>query len=433
MAAAVSSTSAPVAVAAASKAVPILGDLLNGLFDQVNDQIQRALNAAQDAGSALLIQAGREVAIAIENARNAYQSSLQYTVDKLDKSINQHVSDLQSMLQKLQQGTADSLKDLEQNATQLVLALPFSSKQTQLRTVMPHYVVASNGQPSVRFTFEGVFYWSATKGFEPKLTFGNTQYSPVATTTNSLTFEVPVSAIIVDQGAALNKCTFAVGTLSAPWDNGWVFSSRAESTYKVLVGALPLSPGKIDVELTAQRTERVTKQFISAQTQAWGDDAYPRNWVTKEFRFPLDAGWTVLPGTQRLEVLQGAHGSHKETISVEGGNTLVVKVELCAKSGKLMGRIDFKAHCTQYQDVTQLDKRVKPIVLKWGDSVVVEPNQGEAVSKITFDSFDGVHSEFAGPSLDNPYLAVASQNGKYVLTATVPKQIMLGNKVVFKA
>lgn len=405
-----------------SVSIPLLGNILDGLLESVDRSIEEAINSARNAGLDLEIEAGRQIGIAIENAKNAYKDSLDHTIDQAGKAIQEQVEQLKSMVQDLQNKVTEELEKLESKTQQFILSLPFANKQTQLSRVQPRYAVIADGAPKVHFKFEGVFYYSASAGFEPTLSFGDQVYAPVSTTTQSLEFEIPTGSLISNEDDAMTKNSYASGILSAPWDNGWIWSNRVESTYKVYLGALPLSPGKIQVEYTAKKIVTVTKHFVSGTIDAWADKHYPKKWVVIENTTYAEAGWQIC-SEARAVIHAGAHGNHDNPIVSRRERTFVIsQVGLAAFDGKHMGRVSYHVEFDEAQEQTHITKRVEEIKLKWGDSCIIEPNEDEEVSKFIFDAFaDGSHNEYAGPTLDNPYLKISAEHGKYRLSAEVPK------------
>ncbi len=399
---------------------PVISSILDSLQKKIDSSIQSAISAAENAGMNIEIEAGRQVAIAIENAKLAYQDSMEKTLDKVNDTIRNSINALSSMVQDVQDKNDKTLHEIEQKATEWIMALPLAGWQPQLTKVRPKYVVITPTVHQSMVHFNGLFKYAANPKYMPTLELGPTTYKPENTTNQELGFTVNISNGLMD------KCAYTVGTLKVPYENGWIWSDVKTSEYKVWLGALPLLPGKINVYYTSTVIDKATKHIVSGTIKAWADKDYPAQWVTKTFTVYPERGWYVIPSSVTGPFVHpGAHGSHSTpAIKSIDPNQIVTEIGLSAIDGKHMGRVEYHVEFDQVQDVVVKHSRQEAITLPWRDSKVIEPQKGEEVSKIAFDAFNGHHYEFAGPDLSNPFLKIRFVNGKYQLSAEVPSDIV---------
>ncbi len=391
---------------------------LNDLQKRIDGSIQQAMNAAENAGISLEIEAGRQVALAIENAKLAYQDSLNLTMAKADKVVRDSLNTLSSMVQDFEQKSFDTIHDFEAKTSQWLMALPFTGNQPQLREVKPKYVVANGVDKKATIRFLGLFKNAANPLCKPSLEIDGKSYVPTSFTNQQVDFEISLTK------ALKNRCSYVKGTLKFPSEKNLGIEVTKAATYSVWLGILSERPGDITVHYTTTKVDKMTKHVISNTVKAWGDEHHPAKWVVKKETIRPESGWTIVPGSVRGPVShKGAHGSHNQpSIASIDPHQIVTQVGLCASDGKHMGRVEYHVEFDQTQDVEVQDTRQEHVMLNWKDSVVVGPKNGEELYKISFDAFDGTHSEFAGADLDNPYLKIKFTNGKYQLSAPIPRE-----------
>ena len=167
-----------------------LGAALSKLMDKVND----AITAARNSGDTLEIDAGRQAALAISNAQNAYQDSLNKTFDDhLDPTIRGTVNQLQTVVTGITSGVQTTVAQAELSAQQIVNGLPFRQHEPQLTSFTPNFVVPSTSDYPVVVHLKGNFEFAAQSAFTPELTISGKDYFPVTATTQELVFHIPVS------------------------------------------------------------------------------------------------------------------------------------------------------------------------------------------------------------------------------------------------
>ncbi len=293
----------------------LFGNLLDGLFNRVDQSIKDSIAHAKNAAIELEIETARELSLAIENAKNAYKDSLDYTIDKVSQSAQKAFNQLDSMVQKFEQHIDDEMDKLMLEAQQLVNSLPLTSKQPQVTRTQPRYLVVDDVANHVSLViFKGNFPCSAKKGFEPTLTFSNRSCPLANSDTQSLTFQVP-QAIFKD--SVESHYSFQIGALQVPWDDGWLWSHKTQFDYKVCLGAIPKIAGKGFVEFVSKEEKPFFEPKTSEPEAFDGNKWYPEHWHETYYRVKPEMGWSIDTTQRPILHAERIHGDpQQEIISV---------------------------------------------------------------------------------------------------------------------
>jgi hypothetical protein len=400
-----------------------LSKWFDSLLARAHDEIQKAIFSAESAASQaidkLTIEAGRTLAVAIENAKQSATDVLSKAIEDVDSKITEQIIKLEEMFKELQSRNEKMLKELAGKAMDFMFTLPFS-KETQVTGVSPYYV--SSTQDVITFIFKGVFIHSGREGCKPTLNFGGTSFKS-ASTRDSLTFRVPLSALAksIDDTFACRLQT-AVGTLTAPWiEDGCFSSSNHKPEFTVYVGILPETPGKIRVEYAFDKTVPSALEDYESQ---------PYNYtITTPLphteSIPINrAEWKIAKNPVAKLVFFGGSGTdpkNSATIEkIEKDNTMIVKID---RIGTYIG---FKAVCKIYQDIIDTKREIDPeeIKLKWSsDRAIPKLRNGKRFSRILFEAFDGTEHEFSKTDKSNLYLQVEVSSDWVNLKAVIPAEI----------
>ena len=252
----------------------------------------------------LEIEAGEEISRAIEQAKNAYQSELNKTIDKVSVAAKKSFDQLKSMVQAFEKDTGEGLNKLMVDAQQLANTLPFANKQPQLSSVKPRYLVIDDLAKTSFVVFKGNFPYTAKIGFEPSLTFTDKPCYLVDSNTQSFTFQIPHNAFSdVDP----TKYGYKTGQLRVPFDDGWIWSHKNEFDYRIGLGALPQIAGKT-VEYVAKGTERNSEETLSANYHYDGNSWYPTHWHEEDLHVYPKPGWTI--DMSKAPVIVDFHRAH---------------------------------------------------------------------------------------------------------------------------
>jgi hypothetical protein len=399
---------------------------LGAALAKMMDELNQAIADARNAGSSLEIQAGKEAAIAIEDARNAYSKSLDETFnDHIDPTIKRTVDSLQSLVNDVQKKTFQKVDDVTARAQQIVNSLPFRDHEPQLTKFTPDFVVPTDQNYSVPFVFYGNFEFSAQKKYAALLTIGVHKYSCTENTTGTLKYLVPSGDLFpIPSGANANEFEFTNGILSVPWRASSFFGLFGHSKldeYHVVVGALPASPGKITLTHQEVHTETKTQTYhgpnhhqCSTRECGNGDDKN-HDWSDRP-----DDGWHLVRGTVRLTHIGQGDYSGPDLIS-DDGNVAITRATTIHHGAGSSGSIDFSVTFQEAKDVPMTNMVSEVVSMKWSDSKVI--NYPPGTWTIYFDAFDGSHAEFRGADNNNRFITITSEAGSDVIVAANPAKL----------
>lgn len=398
-------------------------------LNHLMDQVQQAIEAARNAGLTIELEAGREAAIAIQNAQNAYASDLNLTMDRVDNTTRRTVDQLNTLVTDVSRNAFSNLNDVAGRVQQIVNSLPFRDHQPQLTRVSPRFVVpAINTYPAV-IHLNGNFEAASEPGYAPKLQIGDKAYDTSYSSTQELQFAVPVSELF--SGALDSKFNFTTVTATVPWKACsvkfiWCWSTKKEmNTYKLFLGALPASPGKLTLQWQSTHSQRNTKQIHTNEIyQTSASDGANHDHKDVPYQLRPEPGWHILQGSSRLDESPGStEGDRSETFISDAGDVVEYHVTTIHHGIGTAGRVHFTIYATEYQDVSVADPiNTTDYSLKWGDSKAINQNGGTWT--MLFDAFDGSHSEFTGADQNNRFVQIRNSGGSYTVGTADPATLL---------
>lgn len=404
-----------------------LGGLLVGAaLDKLMDQVNTAIISARNAGNSVAIEAGREVAISISNAKNAYLDSLNKTFDDhLNPTIRGTLDQLQTAANDVTTGTTTALADATAKAQQVVNSLPFRQHEPQLTKFTPRFVVPSRSTYPVMVRVFGNFEYAAQQKFTPNLNVSGHIYTPISSTTQELDFSVPVSDVFT---ADPNSHSYqsAVATLDVPWQSAsllGLIKHKEKDSYRLYLGSLPAVIGSIKFTVTTKHTEDGPPRTFTSGSfrQCSTGDCGNNDDLNHPYRITPDNGCNVVRGSARLNTSH-TEGDWSQTFTGDDGNVVSYSVSTVhhrfGTSGAVNFTISFQEVCPH--DVT--DVNAQSVALVWGDSKVLPANAGTWL--VAYDSFDGHHTEFADSESSNPFLKVAGSVNSVTLSTTDPTSLI---------
>ena len=387
---------------AAPSGLPTIKEILHGLESTIDDIINQAENAGWD----LEIQAGREISIAIQDAEIAFVNILDLTLNEVGKAVRDLINTMQTMVNDIENNIVTDLNQFYKEVNQLIVFMvEITGGRPQVTNVRPKYIVTNSNTSTVQIT--GIF------PLEPVLILGSSLYMPTGFTNQEVIFNLPLKS-------STPNCTFISAKMVSPYETG-IFKLKKNADFDIWLGVLPVNPGKITVYYSGTSVQTNRQHYTSPSIHAWGDPYYPEkqhwlNYVT----YP-DAGWTVDTSTVSIHDDGGDHGDHgSPQFTCQDPSQVCTQVSVCASDGKHMGRVNFHVEFDEVQQVYVPYTRTEQVTLKWGDSIVMTPASNEQIVKIAFDSFTGHHREFAGPSLDDPFLKIKVDGAQFILMMQVP-------------
>jgi hypothetical protein len=418
------------AQAAPQPAQDVPGALTLGLvLNHLMDQLQQAIEAARNAGLSLEMEAGRDATIAIQNAQNAYAASLDKTMDRVDQTTRQTIDQLSSLVNDVTHNVFHNLDEVTQRVQQIVDSLPFRNQEPQLTKISPRFVVPSRTAYPAIIRLDGNFEASARPGFAPVLKVGAESFPATALSTQALAFSVPVNKLFPgDAGGSL--FAFTSINVEVPWESCsvrviWCWAHKRETdTYKLYVGALPHSPGKLTMGWRTSHSQRNVKQYISpAFYLSSASDGGNNDHIDVPFSVHAEPGWHIQMGSSSFsEANPPSEGERSHTFVSDDGDVAIYRVTTIHKAWGTSGKTLFSIVFTEYQDVDVPDDHSEMINLAWGDSKVF--NYPLTTWKLSFDAFDGAHSEFVNADDTNRFVKVRNTGGGFVLSTADPAALV---------
>jgi len=401
-------------------AVATLGALLNKLADQVDQIVMDARNAANSVG----MEMGREAALAIANARNAYSDALNETIDKLDPKIKDTTDKLQSLVNDIKSGAVNTVDLATSRAQQIVNSLPFSKNEPQVTATSPRFVVPAENTPIV-LRFQGNFPNSSMSGYEPYLLLSGKRY-PSQNTTQQLSVIIPAGTVFhLGSSDNAGKLQFAQVTLVVPWRDSeflGLIHSRKEDHFNLIVGALPSSPGTISIMHSSATTFPVTRPFQSGPFhQASTREAGNNDDKNHPYLVTPDPGWHVVRGTSSLKVFS-AQGDWSQTFVSDDADRVQYNVTTIHHGIGSSGSVDFRILFQETSSAVNIASHTDALSLEWGDSKSF--NYPAGTWKIVFTSFDGKHYEITGSETTNPFIDVTNQEGSMIVSTKNPASLV---------
>jgi len=399
-----------------------LGSLTLGAFlTKLADQIDQIVTDARSTGDAVAMEGGREAALAITNARNAYSDSLNETVGKLDPEIKNTTDKLQTLVNDLSTGAIKTVDLATSRALVIVSTLPFRNNEPQVRSTTPRFVVPSESV-DIRIKFEGNFLDSARDGFKPSLLIEGKVYDAEAQNdTQHIEFQIPAGTLFhVKSADNAGRLQYAHITLTVPWSKSTAYGlwhSKEEDHFDLILGSLPISPGKIvlmhttKADVTLAPKDFQSGPFHLASTKEAGNQDHRDT----PYSVTPDEGWHVVRGTSVFKVFS-AQGDWSHSFVSDDADRVRYDVTTIhhGLSGGSSGSVDFRILFKEVTTQTQTSSTTEELNLEWGDSKAITYDAG--TWKIIFTSFDGKHSEFTGPSSTNPFLDLRNDGGSTIVT-----------------
>jgi hypothetical protein len=410
----------------------IVGSISVGaVIARLGDQLASLIDQARNAGNALQMEAGREVYLALQNAKNAYSESLNETFDRADKSVKSTISQLHSAADDVSRNAFGSLDQLTRRMQTTVNSLPFRQHQPQVAGVRPRFLTPTSSGTPLQVTYEGNFEFASRTGFTPALSVSGHVVPVVNNTTQELGFQIPRSLLGIPGSIAADAVHYIPVELSVPWQESKLFGirrSRRTDTYRLLVGVLPASPGQISVTHyttrdVVERRRFSSNEFVQCSLAECGNNDH----LDVPYCVSPDAGFTIVRGTSSFDQ-RWNEGQNSHTFVSDDGGKACYNVSTVHKtigaSGKAIWRISFdeeKRTAVPDSTVTIVNDSQK-IGLHWGDQLTFPYPAGSYL--VQFTGFDGTRGAFRSADASNRLLTIADQAGNLVLVAAKPASLV---------
>lgn len=427
--------------------------LLNRAKKNIDDSIARAANQ----GNNLIVQFGQELRLAIQQAEAAYGDQLDRTIDKIDELARRNINEIATLAQNLD-NSINQAKQVGERVEGLFTRIPFVDRSfgfSWMTKFVPGSIFSSGDQDHIvplkfRGGFPHVFDHQISLRFS-----GKESLEPVQTDSSTIVFHVPSSFLI---NPYQNRLSFISGILSWKKNPSWnpfymgsiaataiafsntplrvragiavaltggsfVYSLWGQSSYQMplTLGLLPPSPGQIEIQWVNSSKTVITKPLNSGEYFQTSSKKTTKKDINKPYTLKPDSGWEIVNGSSSIETIW-KRGSPPPTSTFvsEDASTVVYRVSTKCRGRDRSGEIRFKLHAKQTRTETKKGNVSEKAVLKWGESIVrdVPPEY-----KVVYQAFDGVCSEFAGPTLSNRYLEISQQGGQLKIAVKNPEEI----------
>lgn len=386
-----------------------IGSILDNAFDDVEKTMHKVANDVGNVTKDVIMKAAEQAARLIESLKAAYEDSLKLTYKAADKLLQENIDRVNDLVKDIVERNEKALLKLIERTGEIIKFSPLSNWWLPLLSdVTPRYfaVDSLNDKPTattVLVTFTGNFAYA--EQYAPTFKLNGRAYKPVDNNTTQLKFAIEVSSD--DSQLRLHNVAFLTGTLSVDWKNGSLPWSWTVSHYKTLLGVLPTTPGKIKV-IFEKAEKIITKTFSADPVRV---TATPKHWTDTTLNYKPHADWHVVRGSSSLHWLEQFGQKAHQLLSDDHD---LVSYQVSRKDGGGLVQVVF----TEGQTIAASTRALPKEDLRWGNSWVVAPENGEKITKIVFEAFNGSLFEFQ-PRTDNsnPFIDLRLFDGTIQISA----------------
>jgi hypothetical protein len=253
------------------------------------------------------------------------------------------------------------------------------------------------------------------------LTIGNQTINASGFGTTFMTFNVartlcgPATANVVESCSA---------TLNVPWDaSRWynVFGRNvAHGVFKLELGVLPLSPGKLTLahQTTAKQHEDLVRPSDVFTFDSSNDDI-EENRSLRLTGDEVAAGWRIVPNSARFDLvehIEGVEGHDWYNMGYQGGSDAEViwRARTERKHAGSSGKIRWRIVCHIARDVTTMPTVNEDVTLTWALARSFDYPAGKW--KATWRRFDGASRDITKTDIDSSYLQIIATGDSFRLT-----------------
>lgn len=389
-----------------------MGAALLASFNKAGDLIRQARSAGND----LLLGVGIEIQSAITAAQLAYEDSLDKTMTRLNEQERKVVTDIDFIIQTaIDKGAQEA--HLLLNKTQLIAnTLPFANKIPQVSGYSPHFLEPRGD--TFQLQVSGNFPFGFSEDEAPFIEIAGQNIKAKSYGTTALMFAVPKNLCAAAVANAIGACDAKV---SIPWDaSRWyhVFGRKIkQGVFNVQVGILPTSPGtlKLTHNKAGEMAESQAKFSDPFLFDSHADDI-EENRALRLSEAEIIAGWRIVPGSGRFELVQhieGSEGHDWYNKGFQGGNDreIVWRARTEHKTFGSSGKIRWRIACTIARKVPTSTAVAEDIPVTWSMSRIFSLPAGSW--KLTWTRFDGAVSEINRTDLSSKLLTVEATGDSF--------------------
>jgi hypothetical protein len=419
---AVLALSATVLVACGTDNTPIIGDILGGLQNTIDQAIQNAA-AQADTTALLALQAAQQ---AVDQAESAAAQDLAKNLDKVSQDLQDALTRVQGIEQDLIKGGQALLQQATDDAEFVIASIPFLNQNPKLQSYSPVFQTAPTGDVIVHL--HGLFAYAFQHGLAPSMSAPGSQL--VSNTTEDLDFSVPRQDF---SPVLANGFGYTSLQVTVPYEKGIIFKNIKPGVFRLLVTMIPSSPVSNLVVHTPVTTTATNTWTFKFPNQPIYLNSY--NCHTDTLNPPIAVYPNAATGTTSAgQFVADPSVTHVEILFQK--NSQNVHVGVSASSGSVVlsgytspncilgisdgsGSVVFDAVAEEQDTVTNVGHVDDPVNLVWGGSVThtVEPGWS-----ITGTLFNGQPVQI-GTNSSSRYLNVSVIGGRVQISAPAVDQL----------
>ena len=420
---------------------------------QFASKLSDLLSQAQAAGQILEVEAGGQIAAAIDQAKGNHSNELNLTIDKVSAKARETFNTLQSIMNDFEHHVYTDARDITRRANGVIHNLPFTKHFPQLFGWTPTYttqaattvqlrsrnwnmpknsatiqsadrnknlaVTQAANNENIILALDGDFYDLPRKRFNATIEINSFKATNATKTNTDITFEIPKSALV----SSSNAVKYNYAKIEIPYrKRAFLFFYKKDvAEFKVPIVTLPKNIGTLQMTTTTHTPSVLRQSFTSSERVQRSDDDDIICGEHADLAIhctPPDAGWRVVPSTVSYPIIRSEGQEGNDWFAVQTiviFNTCISFLQDISfwESGKLWFNIIYTAE----KDVVTDQPQTTTIDINWEGNKVFEVPNG-ATWTGTFTQFDGKVLTFGGP-LNNTYLKV-TQNTNLITFQTIP-------------
>lgn len=233
-----------------------IGAILDGAMDDVEKVLNDVASKTAHAASTVITEAGEQAMRAIASLKGAYVDSLEVSYEKADSSLKRNIDQVNDLVAAIVSQDQAALVKVADQIQDIIKLSPLCNAWVPLLSSTTPSYAALDADPKdltkalvtkVMVRFTGNFAYADQPGYRPSFVVGDKEYAPIANSSRQLKFMVDISSD--NPKIHVRKFSYIRGSLSVIWNNGWLSLpwSKKTSTYRILLGILPASPGIVKI------------------------------------------------------------------------------------------------------------------------------------------------------------------------------------------
>ena len=396
-----------------------LGTALQSFSTQVNGVIRTAAEECKTETLEAEMEAVRAIQIALETIKNVCKEDLDKNVSDLEPTKITAFDLIKGIVENFRERNPEKLQSLKNRAERFVVTQSTDPRWPQLHGLERREVVIDDLARSSLIALPVAFPLSADRKHLAALSFGERVCPLVHCTSQTLIFEVPHSFL---GEVPANRYADVPIKLHLPWNTGEWRNGIRGFDYHLGLGCLRLIAGILNIEYLLKKDLHLEKQ-LSKEIVCNGLQWSPQtSHEVVEAIYP-PSGWQIDTTKPPKLIISEGKGDHKEVVENVTPEKFDVKTTVSCR-GTNMGSVKFKVEYWIVKDQTEDHKRTETCSLNWKDAKLLEPREGETISKVTFVDTNKVSEVFDTPDQSRALVKIAAEeNGKWKVWAVLPDDL----------